>query len=509
MSAKSSQNKRIAKNTLLLYFRSLFLILISLYTSRVILQSLGISDYGIYNVVGGMVAMFTMISSSMATASQRFITYALGENDSEKLRKVFSTSITLHIVIGAILVILLEIFGVWFLYNKLNIPIERVESAFWVLQLSIATLFVNVISVPFNAAIIAHERMSAFAYISILDGILKLLIAYSLLWASSDRLVLYAVLMFMVALTNRVIYSVYSHRHFEETRKVSLGIEHGLFREMATFAGWNMFGSGSKLLRTQGVDVILNLFFGVTVNAAKGICNQVHHAVYQFVSNFQTAVNPQLTMSVAQHDYSRTHDLIIQGGRFSFYMLCLFAVPLMVATPEILSIWLVAVPDYTVEFVRWTLIYLLLDSLSRFLINAILAYGQIKVYQIVVGGTKLLILPLVYVWLLLGGEPLVGIWANIILEVVSLCLRMVFNRKYNGLSWYAYTTKAVLPCWGVFAITIICAYLMRHYMVDSMIPLVLLSFLTTALVIAFIGFNKSERQMAVNKIQSFVQKHRK
>ena len=239
MAAKSNQNKRIAKNTLLLYFRSIFLILINLYTSRVILQSLGISDYGIYNVVGGMVAMFTMISSSMATASQRFITYALGENDQEKLRKVFSTSITLHVLIGAVLVILLEVFGVWFLYHQLNIPVERVESAFWVLQLSIATLFVNVISVPFNAAIIAHERMSAFAYISILDGTLKLLIAYSLLWTSSDRLILYAVLMFMVALTNRVIYSVYSHRRFEETRKVRLKIEHGIFREMAAFAGWN------------------------------------------------------------------------------------------------------------------------------------------------------------------------------------------------------------------------------------------------------------------------------
>lgn len=507
--SRSANNKRIAKNTLLLYFRSIFLILINLYTSRVILQSLGVSDYGIYNVVGGMVAMFTLVSHTMASASQRFITYALGENDPEKLRKVFSTSITLHLLIGILLIILLEVFGVWFLYNKLNIPAERVDSAFWVLQLSIATLFVNVISVPFNATIIAHEKMSAFAYISILDGVLKLVIAYSILWTSTNRLEFYAVLMFVLALTNRVIYSVYSHRNFEETRKVRLGIEHGFFREMSTFAGWNMFGSGSKLLRNQGVDILLNLFFGVTVNAAKGICNQVHHAVYQFVSNFQTAVNPQLTKSVAQHDYNRTHDLIIQGGRFSFYMLCLFAVPLIIATPEVLALWLVNVPDYTVEFVQWTLVYLLLDSLSRFLINAVLAYGKIKVYQIVVGGTKLLILPMVYIWLLLGGEPLVGIWANIILEVVCLCLRMYFNHNYNGLSWYAYTMKTILPCWGVFAITIICAYLIRHYIIDSMIPLVLLSFLTTTLVIAFVGFNKSERQLAVNRIRLFVQKHRK
>jgi hypothetical protein len=190
-------------------------------------------------------------------------------------------------------------------------------------------------------------------------------------------------------------------------------------------------------------------------------------------------------------------------------MLCLLAVPLIIATPEVLSLWLVNVPNYTVEFVRWTLLYLLLDSLSRFLINAILAYGQIKIYQIVVGGAKLLILPLVYIWLLLGGEPLVGIWTNIILEVVCLCLRMYFNSHYNGLSWYAYTTKTILPCWGVFAIAIFIAYLIRHYLICSMVPLVLLSFLTTTLIIAFMGFNKSERQLVVNKIQLFVEKHRK
>ena len=453
--------------------------------------------------------MFTMISSSMASASQRFITYALGEKNFDKLRKVFSTSITLHIIIGAILVILIEVFGVWFLYAKLNIPAERLDVAFWVLQLSIATLFVNIISVPYNAAIIAHEKMSAFAYISILDGVLKLMIAYSLLWASTDRLVLYAILMFMLALTNRIIYSVYSHRNFEETRKIRLKVERNLFREMASFAGWNMFGNGSKLLRNQGVDIILNLFFGVTVNAAKGICNQVHHAVYQFVSNFQTAVNPQLTMSVAQNDFNRTHTLIIQGGRFSFYMLCLFAVPLIVATPEVLSLWLVKVPDYTVEFVQWTLVYLLLDSLSRFLINSILAYGQIKTYQIVVGGTKLLVLPMVYVWLLLGGSPLTGIFANIILEIVSLCLRMFFNKRYNGLQWQSYIKETIVPCWGVFAIAMTISFLVRIYVSTNVFILVLASGLVSSFIISYIGLKKSERLLVVNKVHSYISKKRR
>lgn len=509
MSKASTYNKRIAKNTVLLYFRSVFLILINLYTSRVILQSLGISDYGIYNVVGGMVTMFTMISSSMASATQRFITFSIGENNFDKLRKVFSTSITLHIILGAILVFLIEIFGVWFLYAKLNIPGERLSMAFWVLQLSIATLFVNIISVPYNAAIIAHEKMSAFAYISILDGILKLVIAYCLLLATTDRLVLYALLMFMLALTDRIIYSVYSNHNFEETRKFRLRIDRALFYEMASFAGWNMFGNGSKMLRNQGVDIILNLFFGVTVNAAKGICNQVHNAVYQFVSNFQTAVTPQLTMSVAQKDFNRTHTLIIQGGRFSFYMLCIFAIPLIVAAPEVLSLWLVKVPDYTVEFVRWTLVYLLLDSLSRFLINTILAYGHIKTYQIVVGGIKLLVLPMVYIWLIFGGSPLSGIWANIILEVFSLCLRMYFNKRYNGLQWQSYIKETIVPCWGVFAITLIASVLLRIYVSSNVFFLVLASGLVSSFIIANVGLKKSERILVANKIHSYILKKRR
>lgn len=506
MSSNTRQNKRIARNTLLLYIRSIFLILISLYTSRVILQSLGVSDFGIYNVVGGIVAMFTVVSRSMASATQRFITYALGEKDLEKLRKVFSTSMTLHLLIATIMVILLEVIGVWFLYQKLNIPVERLESAFWVLQLSICTLFVNVISVPFNAVIIAHERMSAFAYISILDGIVKLLIAYSLLWISADKLVFYAVLIFLAAIANRVIYDIYSRRNFVETRILSFRIERGLFRQMASFAGWNMFGNGSKLLRNQGVDIILNLFFGVTINAAKGLCNQVHHSVYQFVSNFQTAVNPQITMSIAQHDFKRTHTLIIQGGRFSFFLLCLFAIPLMVVTPEVLSLWLVDVPNYTVEFVRWTLIYLLLDSLSRFLINSVLAYGQIKVYQLTVGGTKLLILPLVYVWLVLGGSPLVGIWTNIILEVVCLCQRMYFNKRYNGLSWLAYMKKTILPCWFVFLVALSVSFIIRLYVSNNVFILATLSTIVSILIIVYMGFNQTERQLVFQKVKSKINK---
>lgn len=506
MSDNSANNKRIAKNTLLLYGRSLFLIAISLYTSRVVLSTLGVQDFGIYNVVGGVVAMFTMLSSTMASASQRFITFALGTNDLVELKKVFSTSITLHVCLGAIIIVLLEIIGVWFLYNKLNIPTERIGVAFWVLQFSIATLFVNVISVPFNAAIIAHERMSAFSYISVLDGVLKLGVAVSLLLVNVDRLILYAALMFGITLLMRFIYSIYSHRHFEETRNIRLHIEKGLFKRMFSFAGWNLFGTGSAVLRNQGIDILLNMFFGVTVNAAKGVSNQVQHAVYQFVTNFQTAVNPQLTKSVAQNDYERTHTLIVQGSRFSFYLLTIFAIPIIVTAPQILSMWLVKVPRFSIDFVRWTFIYLLWDTLSRFLINTVLAHGRIKMYQIVVGGIKLFALPLAYIWLKLGGSPLVGIWINIILELACLCLRLYYNSKFNGLEWFVYIRKVVLRCWGVFCLALLCVYLVKQSLTDNFIFVILIAMGFSSVIIYSLGINRSERRFLLNRVHATITK---
>ena len=286
----NSDNNRIAKNTIFLYFRSILLILISLYTSRVILEALGVSDYGVYNVVGGMVAMFSMLSGAMSSASQRFITFALGKKDFEHLCKVFNTSISLHVVLGFIMIVILEVIGVWFLYNKLNIPSERLEIAFWVFQCSTAAFFIGIISVPFIATIVAHEKMSAFAYIGIIDGVLKLFIALLLLYAPIDRLLLYAFLLSLVTLLTFLIYFTYCRWTFAETRGIKWLIERQLFREMFNFAGWNLFGSGSLVLRNQGIDILLNLFYGVTVNAAKGVCNQIQAGVYQFVTNFQRKV---------------------------------------------------------------------------------------------------------------------------------------------------------------------------------------------------------------------------
>ena len=320
MSNYSIQNKKIVKNTIFLYIRSIIMMLVSLYTSRIVLQVLGVEDYGIYNLVGSVVAMFSMLSSTLSSASQRFITYALGGNDSENVRKVFSTCVTLHVVLGIIVVFLLEVLGVWFLNNQLNIPQSRLYVAHWVFQFSILTFFINVISVPYNAVIIAHEKMSAFAYISIIDGLLKLVIAVLLIWITLDKLLLYSILHAIVAISIRFIYLTYCKRHFIETRNISFHVNKHLFKEMFSFSGWNLIGNGSLILRNQGIDIILNLFFGVSVNAAKGISNQVQAAVHQFVGNFTSSINPQLTKSVAQKNYERTRALIIHGPRFAFFI---------------------------------------------------------------------------------------------------------------------------------------------------------------------------------------------
>lgn len=500
----TSDNKRIAKNTLFLYFRSILLILISLYTSRIILEALGVSDYGIYNVVGGVVTMFAMLSGSMSAASQRFITFALGKKELETLCKVFNTSITIHLILGAIMILLLEIVGVWFLNNKLNIPSNRLDVAFWVLQLCILAFFVNIVSVPFNSAIVAHEKMSAFAYIGIIDAIFKLSIAFIISNTHFDRLLIYAFLLFLVSFVTFLIYYLYCRCIFEESKKVRIVLDKELFKEMFSFAGWNLLGSGSFVLRNQGIDILLNIFFGVTVNAAKGVCNQIQAGVYQFVTNIQTAVTPQITKSVAQNNYDRTHVLIMQGGRFSFYLLTLFAIPIIVATPQLLSLWLVEVPQFTVEFVRWTLIYLLWDTLSRFLINAILASGRIKKYEIVVGGTKLFALPLAYIWLKYGGSALVGIWVNIIIEMICICQRLSFNASYNGLSWKKYVVEVIARCWIVFSISLFLSYLLCVYVTLNTFIIIGLSLVVSFLIISMIGVSSSERAMVINKLGAFL-----
>lgn len=368
MSTNNDNNKRIAKNTMLLYVRMLFTMAVTLYTSRILLNELGVEDFGIYNVVGGIVTMFSLLSGSLSASISRFITFELGQENVAKLKTIFSTSVNIQIILSLIIIFIAEIIGVWFLNAKMNIPAERMEAANWVLQCSILTFAVNLISVPYNASIIAHEKMSAFAYISILEVTLKLLVCYCLYISLFDKLISYAVLLLTISIIIRFVYGVYCKRHFDECR-YHLILDKELFKRMANFAGWNFFGNGAYLLNTQGINILMNLFFGTTVNAARGIATQVESAVQAFVGNFTTALNPQITKNYAKGNKEYLFELICRGAKYSYFLMFFFVVPIVVETPYILKLWLKIVPDYAVVFTRLTLASSLLLVLGNTLVT--------------------------------------------------------------------------------------------------------------------------------------------
>lgn len=505
MSTQSSNNnKRIAKNTLLLYFRMLFMMVVSLYTSRVILNALGVEDFGIYNVVGGVVAMFTVISGSLSAAISRFITYELGKGDQSKLNRIFSASVTIQLLLSLIIVVLIESVGVWFLNAKMTIPEDRMAAANWVLQFSIITFVINLISVPYNASIIAHEKMSAFAYISILEAVCKLAIAFLIIVSPIDKLIFYAILMCAVSVIVRFTYGHYCKKHFAECN-YHFHWDKEILKKMFGFAGWNFIGASSAVLRDQGGNIVINLFYGPSVNAARGIASQVNSAVMGFVTNFMTALNPQITKSYASGDREYMMTLVYQGARLSFYMLLLLSLPILVNTHYILVIWLKLVPEHAVLFVQLILIFAMSESISNPLITAMLATGKIRNYQIVVGGLQMLNLPISYICLRLGAMPESVLIVAIVISQCCLAARLYMLRGLIGLSSIMYLKKVYFNVVMVTVVSVILPSLLAHSMSESFISFVFLSLVaiaSAALTEFFIGCNKKERAFIVNKVRS-------
>lgn len=394
----SANNKRIAKNTLLLYFRMLLMIVINLYTSRVILQVLGVEDFGINNVVGGVISMLGFLTGSLAAASSRYITYDLGKGDMAVMKKTFGNILSIHLLLSLIIIIIGETIGLWFMTTQLQIPDSRETAAFWVYQFSIVSFVLSVISVPYNASIIAHEKMSAFAYISIADAVLKLLIVYLLLVIPYDKLIVYAALFCCIQIFDRIVYSVYCRKYFEETR-TGLNFDKNLFKEIFAFAGWTMNGNLAVIGYTQGINVLLNVFFGPAVNAARGIAVQVQNVTCQFCTNFQMALNPQLTKSYATSDYVHMHQLLKVSSKFSFYLMLLISLPLILEAPLILKWWLGTVPNHTVSFLRLILCTGILLVLSNPIIVTVHATGKLKKFQLIEGSMLLSIVPIAYLLL--------------------------------------------------------------------------------------------------------------
>lgn len=499
----TANNRRIAKNTLLLYFRMIFMMLVSLYTSRVVLDTLGVEDYGIYNVVGGVVAMFGFINGAMSTSTQRYLTFELGRGDAACLRRVFCTSLFIHALISLLVVILAETAGLWFFYHKMVIPAARMDAAMWVYQFSILATVVMIMSVPYNASIIAHERMSAFAYISVLEVVLKLLVVYLLQIGSWDKLALYAVLIFVVQLGIRALYGMYCSRHFDETRFRRLW-DKTLFREMLGFAGWNLWGNCAGVAFTQGVNLLLNMFFGPVVNAARGISVQVQAAISQFSINFQTAMNPQITKSYAVHDYDYMHSLIFRSSKFTFYLLLLLSLPVMLETDSILRLWLGTVPEHTVTFIRLMLCVTIIDSVANPLMISASATGRVRLYQGVVGGILLCILPLSYLVLKLGGHPTSVFVVHLCVCIVVFIVRLYIIRPMIRLSLRNYCRRVVVPCLSVALLAVILPLVLRILLpegIPAFLAVCLICLLCVSLAAYWLGLSISERTFIRNKVK--------
>jgi len=496
-----SNNKRIAKNTFLLYFRMLFLMLISLYTSRVILNVLGVEDYGIYTVVGGVVTMFSMLSGSLSAAISRFITFELGTGNTEKLKMVFSSSVTIQAGIALVIIIIAETLGLWFLNYKMVIPNERIIAANWCFQFSIVTFAVNLISVPYNASIIAHEKMSAFAYISILEALGKLSIAWCISIAPIDRLVFYALMVSLLSWILCLIYATYCKRHFEECTYHFI-YDHELLGRMFGFAGWNFIGASSAVLRNQGVDIILNLFFGPVVNAARGIAVKMDAVITQFVSNFMMALNPQITKSYASGNKEYMFILMFKGARYSYYILLLLALPVILNTHYILVIWLKLVPEHTALFVQLILVLALSESISNPLITAMLATGKIRNYQLVVGGLQMMNLPIAYLFLYWGAIPESVVVVAIVISQLCLAARLYMLRRMINLKVGQYLKDVYLNVIMVTTISAIIPTIMSLKLSEGFSNFILISLIAvicTLLVVYFVGCSSSEREFAKAK----------
>jgi O-antigen/teichoic acid export membrane protein len=504
----SENNKRIAKNTAMLYFRMLLTMAVSLYTSRIVLNTLGVEDFGIYNVVGGFVTMFGFLNSAMASATQRFLAFEIGKGDKIQLRNVFSMSVNIHFLIAFLILILAETIGLYFVNTQLTIPPERMVAARWVYQFSILTLMVNMISVPYNAIIIAHERMNVFAWVSIAEVSLKLLIVFMLQWFGFDKLKLYAILMFIVALLIRLIYGVYCGKKFKES-EFRFYWDKPLFKTLINYAGWNLWGNAAVVIMDQGVNILLNIFFGPVVNAARGIAYQVKSAVNQFVQNFQMAMNPQIIKSYAAGDLKYMHQLIFQGAKYSFFLLFTLSLPIMLETEIILKLWLKTVPDYTVIFTRLVLINVLLDCISGPLMTAAQASGKIKLYQGVVGGLLILNLPVSYIFLKLGYSPEITLYVSIGISTIALIARLKIISPLVKLDTFIYLKKVVLKILSVSLVSMIIPTLIKSFLHEGFARLLIIGFSSLVVVgatIYFVGLGKNEQNFLTNKLKQVLAK---
>jgi O-antigen/teichoic acid export membrane protein len=495
MSTKAN-NQRIAKNTLLLYFRMLLTMIVSLYTVRVVLNTLGVVDYGIYNVVGGIVVMFSFLSNTMASASQRFFAFELGRNDIFQLKRTFSMTLFIYAIIIVIILFLSETIGLWFLNNKLVIPVGRMDAANWIYQFAILSFVVTILRTPYNASIIAHENMKFFAYISIVEVSLKLLIVYMLVLFSFDKLKLYSVLMFCTVFLVSIVYRIFCKKKYQEC-VFEYVWDKRLFKELLSYSGWNLFGSLAGIFNNQGVNILLNIFFGPIINAARAIAYQVSSAVNQFVFSFFNAVRPQITKYYAKGQTENMMNLVFQSSKISFFLLLIITMPILLECHFVLSFWLQEIPEYVVLFTRLVIINALIDCLSYPLQTTAQSTGNIKLYQFVVGGTLLFNLPISYLFLKIGYPPQVTMIVGICISIICLGLRLILLKKLVDFQVLRFLKRVVFRVLLVTIVAYCIPVILINFIYGSFSRFVILSItgvVMSMISIFIIGISTSERR---------------
>lgn len=470
--------------------------LVSLYTSRVLLEIIGIDNYGIYNVVGGFVGLFGIISGSLINAITRYLTYALGSGDEKHLQKVFSTSVLIQIALSLLLILLAETIGVWFIYNELNIPPDRLTAAFWVFQLSVLGTVSSLLTIPYNACIVSHEKMSIYAYFSIIEVVVKLILIYVLSILPFDKLIGYAIFIFIISSGVQVMNITYCNIKFPES-KLKFSFEKNLLREMSGFAGWNFLGNAPNVVNFSVINILLNIFFGLAVNAARGIVAQVEDAIKKFVSSFMTAINPQITKSYAQGDFIYLKSLMSRSSRFGFFLFMFLALPIFIEAPKILSIWLTEVPEDTVIFLRLSMILSSITLIGDASYNVMMATGKIRKFQIIATVSGIFVIPITYLLYKLGAPAYVYYFAMMANYSFVVWSRIHFLKDYIGKIGHMFFLKVIIPIIEVLILSSLLPIICHIFIEESIIRLIMViftSFLMSGLSICFCGMTIEERK---------------
>lgn len=507
MADNLTSNKRIAKNTMFLYFRMMITMVISLYTSRVVLQVLGVNDYGIYQSVGGIVGLLGFLNGALSTGTSRFITYGLGEGKQNKIKQIFSTTLTIHVVLALIIIIVAETFGYWFLHNKLIIPPERMTAAVWVYHISIISVFFTLTQVPYNACIIAHENMKVFAYVSIIEAISKLIIVYMLLIGKIDKLILYAILLFIIQVSILSFYRIYCAKHYEEAR-FHLGINRPIFKEIIGFSGWSLFANSAIALNNQGILLLLNMFFAPAVVAARSISIQVEMAAYHFMTNFQIATVPQIVKKYAQGDYDGSKILLLEMTKYSFFLMLLLAVPIFLSAEQLLSLWLGTVPPYTVVFLQIIIIQSLFQVFDTSFYKALYAKGQLRENALISPSCLFVNFIIVYILFKLGCSPVALSWSTAVCyAIIGLIVKPILLIKIVDYKW-SDMLSVIWPCLKVFVLSIIIPVGVSIYIkgndlsqLESFVIIVLTCILSVACVVWFIGLTAGMRLKLIGVVK--------